>query len=106
MSVTHLTDSNFTSEVINSKVPVLVDFWAEWCGPCKRIAPVIEEIAKEYEDKLKVVKINVDEGKQTAAQFGIMSIPTLMLFKSGKIAKQLVGVVAKAELKAMIDRNM
>lgn len=106
MNVVHLTDNNFTSEVINAKTPVLVDFWAEWCGPCKRIAPVIEEIAKEYVDKLKVAKLNVDDGRKTASKFGIMSIPTLMLFKDGKIAQQTAGVISKKELKSMIEANI
>ena len=106
MAVLHLNDSNFDAEVIKSKQPVLVDFWADWCAPCKRVTPVIEEIAKEYEGKIKVVKVNVDEGRKTASNFGIMSIPTLILFKDGKITKQSVGIVSKSELKAMIDSNI
>lgn len=106
MDILHLNDSNFNAEVIDSKEAVLVDFWAEWCGPCKKIAPVVEEIAKEYEGKIKVAKVNVDEGKATASKFGIMSIPTLLFFKNGKIVKQVVGVVAKSEIKSMIEENI
>jgi len=106
MSVLHLTDSNFNSEVTNSKEPVLVDFWAEWCSPCKRIAPVIEELSKEYKGKVKIAKLNVDEGSSIAAKFGVMSIPTLMLFKNGSIVTQVVGAVSKVELKSMIDGSI
>lgn len=101
-----LNDSNFNSEVISAKEPVLVDFWAEWCGPCKRVSPVVDEISKEYQGKIKVAKLNVDEAMNTASKFGIMSIPTLMLFKGGKVVKQVVGVVSKKELKSMIDSNI
>ncbi len=106
MSVLHLNDSNFNSEVVNSKEPVLVDFWAEWCGPCKMVAPVIEEISKEYEGKVKFAKLNVEEAANTATNFGIMSIPTLMLFKNGSVVKQIVGAVSKSELKSTIDSNI
>ena len=106
MDPTHLNDSNFNSEVISAKEPVLVDFWAEWCGPCKRVTPVVEEISKEYKGRVKVAKLNVDEGRNTASRFGIMSIPTLMLFKDGKVVKQIVGAVSKKELKSMIDSNI
>ncbi|MFH1621982.1 MAG: thioredoxin [Candidatus Omnitrophota bacterium] len=106
MSILHVNDSNFNSEVTNSKEPVLVDFWAEWCGPCKRIAPVIEELSKEYKGKIKIAKLNVEEGSSTATNFGVMSIPTLMLFKNGSIVKQIVGVVSKGELKSIIDSNI
>jgi len=106
MSVLHLNDSNFNSEVVNSKEPVLVDFWAEWCGPCKMVAPVIEEISKEYEGKVKFAKLNVEEAANTATNFGIMSIPTLMLFKNGSVVKQIVGAISKRELKSTIDSNI
>ena len=106
MSILHLDDSNFKSEVVDSKSPVLVDFWAAWCGPCKMIAPVIEEISQEYKDKVKVAKLNVEEAQSTATNFGIMSIPTLMLFKNGKVVKQIVGAVSKTELKSAIDSNI
>ena len=106
MSVLHLDDSNFKTEVVDSKELVLVDFWAEWCGPCKMVAPVIEEISREYKGKVKVVKLNVEEGTNTATNFGIMSIPTLMLFKNGAVVKQIVGVVSKSDLKSTIDSNI
>jgi thioredoxin 1 len=106
MPVLHLNDSNFNSEVINSKEPVLVDFWASWCAPCKRIAPVIEDVSNEYSGRVKFAKLNVEEGSGTASNFGVMSIPTLMLFKNGKIISQIVGAVSKSELKSMIDSNI
>lgn len=106
MDILHLNDSNFSSEVINSKLPVLVDFWADWCGPCKKIAPMIEDLSKDYKEKVKIAKLNVDEGVKTATNFGIMSIPTVMLFKNGKVVKQIVGVVSKKELSSMIDHNI
>ncbi|MFC1754478.1 thioredoxin TrxA [Thermoproteota archaeon] len=106
MEILHVNDSNFQTEVINAKEPVLVDFWAEWCGPCKRIAPVLDEISREYNGKVKIAKLNVDEGSSTAGNFGIMSIPTLMLFKNGQVLKQVVGVVSKGDLKSMIDSNI
>ncbi|MDD5005449.1 MAG: thioredoxin [Candidatus Omnitrophica bacterium] len=106
MHILHLNDGNFNSQVITSKEPVLVDFWAEWCGPCKKVTPVIEELAKEYHGKVKMAKLNVEEGRNTASNFGIMSIPTLMLFKNGKIVKQIVGAISKHELKSMIDNNI
>lgn len=106
MDILHLNDNNFNSEVIKSNEPVLVDFWAEWCAPCKRVVPVIKELSQEYKGKVKIAKLNVEEGTNTATSFGIMSIPTLMLFKNGKIVKQIVGVVSKEELKSMIDSNI
>lgn len=90
-----ITDENFETEVMQSALPVLVDFWAEWCGPCHMIAPTVEEIAKEYDGKIKVGKVNVDENMNTAAKFGIRSIPTLLVFKEGKIAGQFIGVQPK-----------
>ena len=106
MNILHLNDKNFNSKVINSKEPVLVDFWAEWCAPCKKLTPVIEELSKEYDGKIKIAKLNVEEGKNAATNFGIMSIPTLMLFKNGKVVKQVVGIVSKKELKSMIESNI
>ena len=106
MNILHLDDKNFNSKVINSKEPVLVDFWAEWCAPCKRLTPVIEELSKEYDGKIKIAKLNIEEGKNAATNFGIMSIPTLMLFKNGKVVKQVVGIVSKKELKSMIESNI
>lgn len=93
-----VTDANFQSEVIESNIPVLVDFWAIWCGPCKMIAPVIDEIAKEYDGKLKVVKVDVDANQRISTQYGIRSIPTLMLFKGGKVVEQIIGAVSKRYL--------
>ena len=91
----NVIDENFEEEVLNSDVPVLVDFWAPWCGPCNMVAPIVEEIGKEYEGKLKVCKINVDEAPQTAAKYGIMSIPTLGIFKDGQMAESIIGAVPK-----------
>lgn len=99
MSVIHATDKNFKEEVLKSDLPVLVDFSAEWCGPCKMVAPVVEEIAREYKGKLKVVKVDVDNAGATASSLGIMSVPTLMVFKGGKALSQSVGAMSKFELK-------
>ncbi|MFH0812875.1 MAG: thioredoxin [Pseudomonadota bacterium] len=93
-----ITDNNFTEEVISSKTPVLIDFWAEWCGPCKMLGPVIEEVAQEFEGKVIVGKLNVDDNQKTAAHFGIRSIPTLLLFKGGELVNQMVGVQPKNKL--------
>jgi len=101
-----INDSNFTSEVSNSPIPVLVDFWAPWCGPCKMVAPVLEEISSEYEGKVKVAKLNVDESPNTATEFGIRSIPTLILFKDGKLLEQMIGVQSKETIKHMIDKSL
>ncbi len=102
MEVT-LSPDNFESEVINSDIPVLVDFWAEWCMPCKMIAPVLEELAEEYNGKLKIGKLNVDENADLAAQYNIVSIPTMLFFKGGEVVKQQVGAVPKEQLKQSID---
>jgi thioredoxin 1 len=101
-----LTDSNFAEEVTNSAIPVLVDFWAEWCQPCRMIAPSVEEIAQEYEGKIKVGKLNVDHNQQTAARYGIMSIPTLILFKGTEVVTQVVGAQSKNKLVAMISKAL
>ena len=98
-----ITDASFKFEVTDSPLPVLVDFWAPWCGPCKMIAPVLEEIAQEYEGKAKIVKINIDDNQNTAAQFGVRSIPTLILFKNGNEVEKIIGAQAKDKLTALID---
>lgn len=98
------TDQNFEAEVIKSDKPVLVDFWAPWCGPCQVMGPIVEELAKDVEGKVKVGKMNVDENSEVAQKYGIMSIPTIIIFKDGKIAKQLVGVQAKETLKAELEK--
>jgi thioredoxin 1 len=100
----HITDAEFTSAVLESENPVLVDFWADWCGPCKMIAPVVEELAEEYDGKFNFTKMDVDANPQTAMNFGIRSIPTLLLFKDGKVAEQVIGAVPKAVLKKKIDK--
>ena len=105
-NLVHTNDSNFDADVINSEKPALVDFWAEWCGPCKMIAPMLEEAATEYADKLSVVKLNVDESPNVAAKFGIRSIPTLMLFKDGTVQAQKVGALSKSQLTEFLDSNL
>ena len=101
--VTEVTDNNFQAEVLESDVPVLVDFWAPWCGPCRRVSPVVEEIAGERGEALKVVKMNNDENQQTAIKFNVMSIPTLMVFKHGEVAKTVIGAYPKKRLEAEIE---
>lgn len=99
-----LTDKNFDDEVVKSTVPFLVDFWAVWCGPCQMQNPILEEVAKEYEGKIKIGKLNVDDNSQTAGKYGIMSIPTLLLFKEGKVVKQMIGVQGKETLVAEFNK--
>jgi thioredoxin 1 len=101
MKPVEITDANFSKEVLESQVPVLIDFWAVWCGPCRTIAPVVEEIAKEYDGKLKVGKMDVDNNSQTPLTYGIRSIPTLMVFKGGKVVEQIVGAMPK---KTLLDK--
>jgi len=105
-NIEHITDENFEPEVLKSEVPVLVDYWAEWCGPCKSIAPILEEVAREYGGRLKVTKINVDENQQVPARFGIRGIPTLMLFKNGNVEATRVGALSKSQLTAFLDSNI
>jgi thioredoxin 1 len=102
----NVTDTNFDTEVVNSEVPVLVDFWAEWCGPCKMMAPTVEQIASDYAGRLKVVKIDVDENGGTAMRFNIRGIPTLLLFKGGKVVDSRVGAVGKSDVIRMLDRHV
>ncbi len=101
-----ITDTNFKQEVLEEILPVLVDFWAVWCGPCLRLAPVIEQIAKEYKGKLKVCKLNVDDAPETASSYGIMSIPTLVIFKNGEVVDKIVGVLPKAEIETAIKPHI
>ena len=98
------TDSNFEQEVLKSDKPCLVDFWAEWCGPCRMVGPIVEEIAKEYAEKLKVGKLNVDQNGQTAVKYGIMSIPSLLIFNGGKVVDQIVGAAPKKQFVEKIDK--
>ena len=103
-NVNEVSDASFQQEVLQSDVPVLIDFWAPWCGPCKAIAPVVEELAGDYEGRLKVFKMNVDDNPQTPSAFGVRSIPNLMIFRGGQVAEQVVGAVPKAHLVKAIDR--
>jgi thioredoxin 1 len=102
-NIDEVTDDSFKAEVLESNVPVLVDFWAPWCGPCRAIAPVLEELSGEYEGRARIVKMNVDDHQNTAAGYGVRSIPNLILFKDGQVAGQVVGAVAKAKLAETID---
>ena len=104
MSEVVLTDGNFKAEVLDSKIPVLVDFWAEWCGPCRMVSPIVEKLAKDYSGKLKVGKLNVDDNSETPSQYGIQGIPTLLFFKNGQLANQIVGFQPEHKLKGVIDQ--
>jgi thioredoxin 1 len=104
--IVHITDGSFAADVLQSPTPVLLDFWAEWCGPCKMIAPILDDVAKEYGSKLKVAKINIDENQQTPAQFGVRGIPTLMLFKGGSVEATKVGALSKSQLVAFLDGHL
>ena len=101
-----LTDDNFSDEVLSAELPVLVDFWATWCGPCRMVAPIVEELSSEYEGKAKVCKLDVDTAQKTAAEFGIRSIPTLLIFKEGKVADQLIGAVPKQQITEKLDASL
>ena len=105
-NVVEVTDSNFQAEVIESEVPVLVDFWAPWCGPCRMVAPVVEELAEERGEQLKVVKLNIDDNQDTAVQFNVLSIPTLILFRNGEVAKTVIGAVPKRKLEAELEPSL
>jgi len=105
-NIVEVTDDTFEQEVLRSKTPVLVDYWAEWCGPCKMIAPVLEEIAQEYAGRLKVAKLNIDENPSTPPKFGIRGIPTLMLFKNGAVEATKVGALSKSQLAAFLEANL
>lgn len=105
-SLVQVNDKNFSSEVINSDLPVLVEFWATWCGPCRSISPIVEALAKEFSGRVKVTKLNVDENPATPSQYGVRGIPTLILFKSGKILDQIIGSVPKTRLKALIEKAL
>jgi thioredoxin 1 len=104
--IVHITDDSFEQEVLQSSNPVLVDYWADWCGPCKMIAPVLDEIAEEYDGRIRVAKLNIDENPNTPPRYGIRGIPTLMLFKEGEVEATKVGAVSKSQLTAFIDSNL
>ena len=104
--ITHLSDASFELDVLQSQLPVLVDYWAEWCGTCKMIAPILDEISKEYAGRLKIAKLNIDDNQATPPKYGIRGIPTLMLFKNGNVEATKVGALSKSQLTAFIDSNI
>ena len=106
MSVQHVTDASFEQEVLKADSPVLVDYWAEWCGPCKMIAPLLDEVARDYGDKVRIVKVNVDENQTVPARYGIRGIPTLMLFDKGEVVETKVGALSKGQLKQFLDSHL
>ena len=105
-NITHVTDATFDADVLKSGTPVLVDFWAEWCGPCKMIGPILEEVAISHAGKIKITKVDVDVNREVAAKYGIRGIPTLLLFKNGELAAQKVGALSKTQLTAFVDSNV
>ena len=105
-TIVHVNDANFDNEVLQSATPVLVDYWAEWCGPCKMIAPILEDVARDYSGKLKIAKLNIDDNQATPPKYGIRGIPTLMLFKNGNVEATKVGALSKTQLAAFIDANI
>ena len=104
MSIEHVTDASFDQDVLNAQGPVLVDFWAEWCGPCKQIAPSLEDLAKDYNGRVRVVKVNIDENPTTPSKYGVRGIPTMMVFKSGEVAAMKVGALPKSKLYEWVDQ--
>ena len=104
--IVHTSDATFDTDVLKSAGPVLLDFWAEWCGPCKMVAPILDEVANEYKGRLKIAKLNIDENPQVPPRFGIRGIPTLILFKNGKVEAQKVGALSKSQLSAFLDSNL
>lgn len=106
MSLQQFNDANFKKEVLGSDIPVLVDFWAQWCGPCKMIGPIVEELASEFKGKMKIGKVDVDENSRTATEYGVMSIPTLIFFNKGKVVDQIVGALNKSGLRKKIEENL